>query len=466
MKNHIFNKSKYLLSGLLFIATFTACIDDTVDIEFVAQEPTEAVNFSSTLSDNYILSDDTRSNIAERFVWNVPDFETPTTINYLVEGSTTATFDIIDYDSGTLSETNHGVKVSVLLGMAETLGLDTDPGTTDDEGNPNNTGTVYFRVKAFVGSNGATNAAESVSDIAILNISLVEETGQGGGGIQIATWGVVGSGANDWGNAGPDLPFYTTGQTDVLVAYVNLKDGEIKFRENNEWINDFGDTDADGTLDAGGDNIAVTAGDYKITMDLNALTYTIEPFSWGIVGSAWNDWGGAGPDAKFFYDYTTDTFKVGVRLLDGEMKFRMNNEWVTDFGDTGADGTLDAGGDNIVTTAGHYLVTLDLTNNVYTVEAADLYGVVGSGYNDWGGAGPDFTFTEFNPGKWIAENVTLIDGEIKFRVNNDWASDFGDTGADGILDAGGDNIAVTAGTYDIFLDLTDAGAPTYTMITK
>ena len=47
----------------------------------------------------------------------------------------------------------------------------------------------------------------------------------------------------------------------------------------------------------------------------------------------------------------------------------------------------------------------------------------------------------------------LIDGEIKFRVNDAWNSDFGDTGADGTLDAGGDNIAVTAGNYRVKLDL-------------
>ena len=93
-------------------------------------------------------------------------------------------------------------------------------------------------------------------------------------------WGVVGSAANDWG-ATPDLPFFTTSTAGVLVAYVTLIDGEIKFREDNLWTNNYGDTGVDGTLDAGGDNIAVTAGSYKILMNLNNLTYTIENFSIG-----------------------------------------------------------------------------------------------------------------------------------------------------------------------------------------
>ena len=284
----------------------------------------------------------------------------------------------------------------------------------------------------------------------LINVTIPSQ-GTGGSGIEPSTWGVVGSGYNNWG-AFSDGQFYTTDQANVFVAYVTLVPGEIKFRENNAWDNDFGDTGADGTLDAGGDNIAITdAGTYKITMNLNDNTYAIDEFSWGVVGSGYNDWG-ASPDAKFYYDYITDTFKVGVRLIDGEIKFRQNNAWDSDFGDTGADGTLDAGGDNIVVTAGHYTITLDFNMNIYTIETANLYGVVGSGYNDWG-ATQDFTLTPLSNDIWVGDIVPLIDGEIKFRVNDAWDSDFGDTGADGTLDAGGDNIAVTAGNYRIHLDL-------------
>ena len=80
-------------------------------------------------------------------------------------------------------------------------------------------------------------------------------------------WGVIGSAANNWGNDGPDLPFYTTDVSNVFVAYVTLTDGEIKFRENNDWGNNYGDNDTNGTLESGGANIPVSAGIYKIVMD-------------------------------------------------------------------------------------------------------------------------------------------------------------------------------------------------------
>jgi hypothetical protein len=49
------------------------------------------------------------------------------------------------------------------------------------------------------------------------------------------------------------------------------------------------------------------------------------------------------------------------------MKFRANNNWDFNFGDTGAD-TQEAGGTNISTTAGTYLITLDLSHpRAYTI---------------------------------------------------------------------------------------------------
>ena len=47
-------------------------------------------------------------------------------------------------------------------------------------------------------------------------------------------WGVVGS-ATPGGWNGPDLPFYKTDAANVLVAYVDLVVGEIKFRTDNKW---------------------------------------------------------------------------------------------------------------------------------------------------------------------------------------------------------------------------------------
>jgi len=58
--------------------------------------------------------------------------------------------------------------------------------------------------------------------------------------------------------------------------------------------------------------------------------------------------------------------------------------------------------------------------------------------------------------------VSLTAGEIKFRKNHDWGTNFG--GTNGTLAAGGANIAVAnAGTYDIVVDF---NANTYTLTKK
>ena len=280
-------------------------------------------------------------------------------------------------------------------------------------------------------------------------------------------WGVVGSATpNGWGD-GPDTPFYKTAESGIYVAYINMIVGEWKIRKDNDWAVNYGSDNNDGTLQDGGGNIPVTeAGSYKITFDENNLTYTIEKYSWGIVGSATpNEWNG--PDIPLMYDSCSDTWRAVAKLNEGVWKIRQNNDWAVNLGSDGADGNLQANGGDIPVTFGYYEIIVDFNASTYSIEKTDVYGVVGSGYNNWGET-PDFPFTPdyCNEGMYYANNVTLLDGEIKFRVNNDWGVNYGDTGLDGILEAGGDNIPSVAGVYDIILDFSNESVPTYTMIKK
>jgi hypothetical protein len=60
------------------------------------------------------------------------------------------------------------------------------------------------------------------------------------------------------------------------------------------------------------------------------------------------------------YNKVAKTWSIIATLTtqSAQVKFRANNNWDFNFGDTGADGTLEAGGTNISTTAGTYLITL------------------------------------------------------------------------------------------------------------
>jgi len=323
------------------------------------------------------------------------------------------------------------------------------------------TGDLALRLRAVIKDGNSGEILERISSTTTIKVTTYLTV------LDLSTnWGVVGSAANNWG-ATPDLPFFKTEVDGVLVAYVNLLDGEFKFRENNDWANNYGsDSSTGGALVAGGGNMIATAGSYKIVMDLNNLTYTIESFSLGIVGGAYNNWG-ATPDFMLEYDQYSDVFRGIVTLIDGEMKFRMNNDWGTNWGDDGANGSLELNGANIQVTAGIYIATVNMKDLSYSLEKIEhVWGLVGGAYNDWG-ATPDAQFTRdwskpFND-VWILNDVTLIDGEYKFRSNNDWGTNYGDDGANGTLELNGANIIATAGTYSFSIDFSDLNNITYTI---
>ena len=183
--------------------------------------------------------------------------------------------------------------------------------------------------------------------------------------IKASEWGVVGSATpNGWN--GPDIKMWNSTDGN-LVAYATLSAGEIKFRKNNDWGVNLGGSN--GTLSSGGSNIAVTAGTYKITINVSKNTYTIETYSWGIIGSGARGWGD-NDDVAMTYEGSTNSWVVKNIALDGEIKFRLNHSWGTNFGAdstdnpaTALEGDIKSGGNNIKVTAGTYNVSFSFDAN-------------------------------------------------------------------------------------------------------
>lgn len=194
--------------------------------------------------------------------------------------------------------------------------------------------------------------------------------------IEPTEWGVVGS-LTGWGGS-PDIPFWKIPNNDnEIVAYVVLPDDntEFKFRKGGAWNGTYlGDDDTDGTLGKE-DNInkkvkKFGAGAYRILFNEKALTYKMEKYSWGIVGGAANGWDESNTDIPLSYDGTIDSWVAkDVVLKDGEIKFRLNNKWGGDKG--GATNALKGslGGENITVTAGTYTITVNFTDETYSIVA-------------------------------------------------------------------------------------------------
>lgn len=169
------------------------------------------------------------------------------------------------------------------------------------------------------------------------------------------TIGVVGT-INDWGGT-PDVEMTYNASKRRFYADVEVAaDGEVKFRADNTWgACEYGG--ADGTLQAGGANIPVAAGNYRFYIYLSnpsELTYEInadmfgkeeptaqapaepeepeqpaekEPNRWGVFGSL-NSWGGDNPD--LYMDEIGDNLflRSGLALTTtDEFKIRFNDEW-------------------------------------------------------------------------------------------------------------------------------------------
>lgn len=344
MKN-IF-KSILLCSGLTL---FVACEKDEDKVTMSANAQVE-----STLSTNTIVLDKTQSNTTVLTVsWEEKDFNVAVAPTYTVNLEYGGKVKPISVKQSPLTFTTKELN-DYLLGLKVPAGTATNV-------------TVY--VKAAL-----SDQRSIVSKKNTLNVTpFLDE-------IKPSEWGIVGSATpNGWD--GPDISFWN-GENGTLVAYTTFTNGEIKFRKGNKWDgNDWGDKNKDGVLDKeGGNNIPVTAGTYKITWNLSNNTYTIETYSWGIVGDL-NDWGNSGlPDIKMTYKGSTNSWVAENVVIanEGSLKFRLNSDWGTNFGaDSTADpatdleGNVASGGKNIKVAAGTYNVSFsfDATNKgTYKIE--------------------------------------------------------------------------------------------------
>ena len=139
-----------------------------------------------------------------------------------------------------------------------------------------------------------------------------------------------------------------------FTGYMYLNQNGFKFCTQPNW---------DGTNYGGAffgeseDNIMMTqeAGFYQVDVDLSAKTYTLSPFTIGIIGNATpKGWAG---DTDMTYNPEERCWELkNVELTDGEMKFRHTNDWNLNWG-----GPLDAlvhDGDNIAVAAGTYDIKL------------------------------------------------------------------------------------------------------------
>lgn len=184
----------------------------------------------------------------------------------------------------------------------------------------------------------------------------------------------------------------------------------------------------------------------------NVFTLKVTPYqpNWGIIGSATPKGWDASTDMT--YNAASGTYSISLGLTTGELKFRLDNSWNTNYGDDGNNLSLELAGSNIPVSAGNYTIVVNFTTKSYTItRLTNAWGVIG----DATPLGWDAdTLMDYNPTtQKYSITVKMKAGQFKFRLNRDWSNNYGDNGNNLSLDSGGDNIPVkTAGNYYITAD--------------
>ena len=279
-------------------------------------------------------------------------------------------------------------------------------------------------------------------------------------------------------------------------------DGGFKFRADAGWDVNWGVKD--GVLEAGADNIPVTAGNYRVYVNMNnkeQMTFELnkgmfgkdepvggtttpepepepEPYKgWGLIGG-FNGWGG-----DLALTAEGDYYVVKGAELEGELKFRKDADWAVNFGyaegaefAANAEIALAQDGANITVPAGTYDVYLDeanakawfITDGSYPGGAEAPvpaeWGLIGSlaACNNWSNNVVLYVSGDYS----VAKGVQFAAGDqFKFRKGEAWGVELtyeGQITIDAKLDlidgtGGKQNSSIAeGGSFDVYLanDLT------------
>jgi starch-binding outer membrane protein SusE/F len=360
-------KLSILLLAFVAFAGISSCTSDD-DVVFIAQPDPEGINFENTFNETYILTSGTGTNVAERFVWNTVDFDVPTNITYELQGTADPSFETFDV-LGATGRNNLAVTVNQLRSLAQDAGLDNDPATDAP-----NIGQLYFRVRAFAGTDGGNPLNVSSEE---RSITVVLPEAEGEEDEVFKNLFLVGDAtAAGWSENNNNTPLFRDGENENLYHYTGRFAGGdgvegFKLLETTawqpQWGLDNGELSNSDILGEDPDAFPVTSdGYYTFTVDIDEMTYSFEPFdasgataygAMGIIGDATP--GGWDNDT----DMTQSEFDEHIwyvqdfELGSGEFKFRADDDWTDNWGvgHEGLSGTANYGSpDNMSAPEGTY----------------------------------------------------------------------------------------------------------------
>jgi len=284
-----------------------------------------------------------------------------------------------------------------------------------------------------------------------------------------------------------DLPFTHSGkdvyEDPVFTVTFPVADGEYWFaiaddktHEANDWSALLGCAEGNGNngmegqiarrpeIGDDGSWKVVVAGDAKLirmTINMMDYTYQIEKINFNeYIYEIGNESGWSTSHALRCPNF--DGKYQGYYWMDGEYKFKPNaDNWDGDWENDGEGKIADNGGSNMPgLAAGFYQIDVNLADMTYAATLVESISIIGTVNGNWD-TDTDLTYNK-ETGAWEV-TATLNAGEMKFRMNHDWAISWGGANGDGtnysdLTQNGGANLQVAAGTYLIQLYIQHEGA--------
>ncbi len=281
-------------------------------------------------------------------------------------------------------------------------------------------------------------------------------------------WGLIGDAtAGGWND---DTLMEYDPETRLWTVIAPMTANEFKFRANKDWSINFGGDDmTPNGLVYNGSNIKVPAqSPYIVMLDLThggKYTYSIEETTIELSSSFMTlpgNYQGWDPETEECYrvvSHSRDFKFIGSYYFDSktEFKFYDKGSWIGIVGDMTWNDDKTVGsfvigdGDNIVVPeAAYYKIYADTKKMTASLTKA-CWEVIGDATLGGWEFGQPMTFDPAT-GLWSID-LTLGDGEIKFRYDASWTINLGGTLSS--LEQDGSNIKVSAGNYHITLDVSN-----------
>lgn len=322
---------------IAFISLLTLSCTEDVEHKTAAAKSSGISLLAPTSSFNLILDGAKLNDLATTFVWNDTENSTAgTSVSYTIQAAKTGTNFAAPVVLGAATTSLFkDITVGELDAAAKALGL---PALVE--------GLMDVRVKSSAGT----------SNYYTIKVTPYQPN-----------WGIIGDATPKGWDLSTDMIYNAA--TGTYSISLGLTTGTFKFRLDNAWTTNYGDDGNNLSLEAGGANIPVTAGNYTIVANFKTHTYTITPIinAWGLIGDATPT--GWDSDTLMDFNAATQKYSIIMKMKVGTFKFRLNHGWGTNYGDNGNNLSLDFDGANIaITTAGTYYITADFAGLSYTIK--------------------------------------------------------------------------------------------------